>query len=247
VGVGDVPRSTLAWYADAGDAAGADVSRLWGSGWRRPAVVVVPATTADLARLIGRPGGDLVQIAAVSTDESGDPVAGADRVWVNRPVMRGLTATGRSVVLRHELVHVAAGATSTSSTPLWLEEGLAEYFGYLGSGLPVAAVAADVVASLDEGWRPGTLPADADFGPTDPHLARTYEAAWLACRLVAARWGAARLLAVYREASAGWSSDPEKNADAALVRVIGIRRAALELQWRGYVRAVAGSAGSSPA
>ncbi len=246
VGVGAVSRQTLAVYATATDDAVGAVSAVWGRRWHGPVVVVVPAGTTEVARLLGRPAGDLAQIAAETTDES-EASGGADRVLVNRPVMRGLTAIGREVVLRHELLHVAAGAASSTATPLWLEEGLAEYVGYLGSGLPAAVVAADVVAALGHGWRPAGLPADADFDPTDPQLARTYEESWLFARMVAATWGSARLLTLYRSTAAGGRQDAEDNADAAIRRVLGSSRSALEARWRAYLRDVAGSAGSSPA
>ena len=62
---------------------------------------------------------------------------GADRVWVNTPVMATLSSLGREIVLRHEILHVATGAAATAATPLWLEEGLAEFVGYRGSGVPL--------------------------------------------------------------------------------------------------------------
>ena len=43
----------------------------------------------------------------------------------------------RAIVLRHEITHVALGAPATTRTPTWLEEGLAEYLGYRGSGVPL--------------------------------------------------------------------------------------------------------------
>ena len=198
VGVGGVGRAELGAVAALADEAVAGVRGIWGPGWDHGAgtraVIVVPATTADLGALLGRDADRLDQIAAVATVEGAGTGTGAARVWVHRSVMDSLTPLGRLIVLRHELLHVAAGAAATSATPLWLEEGLAEYVGYRGSGVLVRVVAGDVLPALGSG-RLRALPGDEDFDAGGRSLAAAYERAWLACRYVASRWGEKALLA----------------------------------------------------
>ena len=84
-----------------------------------PAAVPAQPTTAVLA-----PGTrESVQrrIAAVTTAEDGTGAAeerrGADRVWTNTPVMATLSALGREIVLRHEVLHLSLIHISEPTRP----------------------------------------------------------------------------------------------------------------------------------
>ena len=246
VGVGGVERGELTAVADLADQAVAGVREVWGPGWDdgagTRAVVVVPATTADLGALLGRDVDRLDQIAAVATVEGAGTGTGAARVWVHRSVMDSLTPLGRLIVLRHELLHVATGAAATSATPLWLEEGLAEYVGYRGSGVPVRVVAGDVLPALGSG-RLRALPGDDDFDAAGRSLASAYERAWLACRYVASRWGEKALLAWYRAVAAAAPGEGEANVDAALASELGTDRATWMRGLRTYLERTAASGG----
>ncbi|MEV0589239.1 hypothetical protein [Nonomuraea sp. NPDC050310] len=150
-------------------------------------LVLVPATDAGAARLIGAAPEALAGLAAL---------ADQGRVIIVPGGYTRLTETGRDVVLTHELTHVAAG---TGRVPPWLREGFADYVAYRDSGLSVEAAAAELLADIRAGRLPYRLPEG--FGP--PRQAQAYQEAWLACRLIAAEYGEARLVRLYRDAAQG--------------------------------------------
>ena len=237
----DVAQQTVNGYAALADRVAADVTEVWGSGWTRRPVLVVPRSTAMLARGLARQSASLTRIAAVTTAEDGDgsgaDVRGADRVWTNTPVMGSLSALGREIVLRHEVLHVATGAAATNATPLWLEEGMAEYVGYRGSGVALGIAAGDVLREVRAGQGPTRLPEPADFGGA--RLAQAYESAHVACDLVADEVGVAGLTRLYR-LTAGAGGSAAANVDEALRTVLGLTIDQFETRWRARLRALAG-------
>jgi hypothetical protein len=173
------------------------VTATWGTDWPQRAVVLLPATSTELGALVGE-SGDLSQIAAVESSEvGGDELSGA-RIAINPAPYASLSALGRQVVITHELTHVASRAFTTTSSPLWLVEGLADYVGFSTADLPVPIVAAELQTRLRSGFAPTALPTDLDFRSDAANLASTYEQAWLACRLIASKVGPAGLVAFYR-------------------------------------------------
>ncbi|MEJ5945131.1 hypothetical protein WDZ17_07445 [Pseudokineococcus basanitobsidens] len=250
--VGTARRDVLVEQASLGDAAAARVDAVWGTGWPRRTVVVVPADEDQLARLLGRAGTDgLDQVAALTTGadrSSGEPGAegAVDRVLVNPAALERLGDLGRGVVLTHETTHVAVRAGAAADAPPWLSEGFAELVAYAGptaaAGDDVVApevVAADLLAAVREGRGPGTLPTAADFDPTAGDVAPAYAGALLAARTVEQRYGRPALLALVRagtgrapaadEAGAGEAPLP---LDEAVPQVLGVTLAELEQQWR---------------
>ncbi|GAA4188993.1 hypothetical protein [Microbispora amethystogenes] len=226
------PRRLVTEIARLAGRADRTVTRVWGA--HGGAVVLVPRTE-EQAALLAAPavvGG----LAAVAT---------GDRVIVQPAAFARLSAIGRQVVVTHELTHVAA--SGPRAVPMWLLEGFADYVGYLDSGLPVHAVAAELAADLRAGGGAGAdadreagtgagtgagaplarLPEPADFAARP---AQAYEEAWLACRYVAARFGERRLVALYRAAL-------REDADTALRNVLGLTTAELTRLWRSSVRA----------
>lgn len=123
--------------------------------------------------------------------------------------------------LAHEFTHAAMGPVTTASTPRWLVEGFAEYGAYRGDDLEAAAVR----KRIREAEIGGALPADADFYSKSSN----YVASWLACRLIAERYGEKRLVALYE--AFGHQSD-----QAAVVQsVLGVDLPTLVAQWQAYV------------
>lgn len=219
------------------------VSAVWGTDWSQRAVVLMPATQADLAALVGA-SGDLSQIAAAESAELGQDQQAGARILVNPTPYAGLSPLGRQVVITHELTHVASRLSTTTSTPLWLVEGLADYVGFLRTGLGPATVAAELDARLRAGVTLTALPDDASFRADAPHLDAQYQQAWLACRLIAARIGPAGLVAFYREvgapghppASAGATgTGPAAAVDEALRDRLHEDTAAFTRDWIAYV------------
>ncbi len=232
MGVGDVPQEELDEVAARERAAMSDVTALLG---RRQItggpLVVVPQDTAMMARLLDRPESALRQVAAVTTTSAAGNQAGADRVWLSRSVFDGQPPLGRMIVLRHEATHVVLRSASTSSTPLWLEEGIAEFVGYHDSGVRLSTAAADLFADVNNGNVPSALPTSDAFDGVNPHLARDYHAAWTVCLWLADRLGVDGLVAFYDQVASGTATDSEKNVDEAL-RSLSLSRSALVQRWQ---------------
>ncbi|GII90207.1 hypothetical protein [Sinosporangium siamense] len=218
------PHSLVVGYA-ADSALVHDIAGRVGPAWQRVAgvwgsaacaVVLVPGTER-MARVIA---GDAVLdgLAAVAT---------LNRVVVNPDQFTRLTPTGRDVVLAHELTHVTTGA-AVSGVPIWLVEGFADYVGYRDTGLPARVAAAELAAEVRAGAVPYRLPEREDFEPGAPRIAQAYAEAWLACGLLAARFGEDALVRLYRDAE-------RLGIDAALSE-LGMTVPGLTAAWRVHVR-----------
>ena len=100
------------------------------------------------------------------------------------------------MVMSHEATHVATDA-ATTSMPLWLVEGFADYVALRDVDLPLSVSAAQVAAQVRLHGAPAELPADAEFDTGGTHLGASYEAAWLACRTLAELGSEDELVAFY--------------------------------------------------
>jgi hypothetical protein len=123
--------------------------------------------------------------------------------------------------LIHEFTHVAMDPVTGRRTPRWLVEGIAEYVSYRGERPPAAWVSG-VLADADAD---GELPGDDTFYRDGAN----YAASWVACKMVADRYGEARLFALFEAARDG-------DVDAAARRVLGVGLAELTAQWRQHVQ-----------
>lgn len=241
--LGTADPATLQGFADQGDRAVARVSAVWGERWPRRAVLVVPRTQDEMGRLLMR-GDGLEQIAAVTTGDLSDSASGpSDRVVINPGAFARLGEPGRRVVLTHEMTHVAVRASAPGSVPIWLSEGFADYVGYQGIGLRRRAVAADVLTLVRRGRAPTQLPTAADFDPAHTTIAPAYSAAWLACSLIADRYGEHALVRLYRVTAAGAAAgdDADQSLTKALRTVLGTSAGALTASWRGEMTRLAAS------
>ncbi|TMQ93083.1 hypothetical protein ETD83_26090 [Actinomadura soli] len=213
------------------DAAVPVVDDVVGTGWARRAVALVPADAALASTLAGPGAGPgLGEIAAVATavpSAGMDP--GGDRVVISPGVFGRLNEIGRDVVLAHELTHVATGAALDRTTPEWLVEGFADYVGYRGSKIGVRAAAGELRREVAAGRVPSALPAAAAFEGGSPRLSQSYQEAWLACRMIAGRYGEATLVRLYRTAG----RVPEATA---LRDVLRLTPDGFTAQWRDYVK-----------
>lgn len=229
---------TLREYAGLADRAVPAVSGAYGTDWTRHVVVLVPGSLDGMAGLLGSPASSYRGIAAVTTGEAGGSgQAPADRVIVNPDAYALLGSVGKQVVLTHETTHVATRAHTTAATPLWLSEGYADWIGYLDTGRTATQAAPELYRAVQDGNVPAALPADRDFGFSGEAtgLAEAYEGGWLACRMIADRWGEARLGQFYRAVGAH-----KKRAGAvedAMKQVLGTTLDRFTEQWRDYLRA----------
>lgn len=202
--------------------------------WRRGLVVEVPSSVDELDRVLAVDRGTYDQIAAVTTSADGSRAPDAPvHIFVNADVFGQLRATGAQVVMSHEATHVATDAW-TSTMPLWLLEGFADYVALRGVDLPVSRSAAQIIAEVRRDGPPRTLPGRGQFGTRTPHLGATYESAWLACRLLATEGGESALVRLYHQVDGGTP------LGVALRRSFGLTVDGLTEQWRSLLSDLAG-------
>jgi hypothetical protein len=233
-----VQRETMLDVASDVQAAIPQVTSVWGNGWARRAVVLLPRTTHDMA-LIDSDHEDLRNIAALTSaeidDTAGHPAPVGDRVTINPINWPKLSDLGQQVVLRHELTHVASEAATGAQTPTWLIEGLADYVGFKFADVPVAAAAVELQDAIEAGHLPARLPSDRGFRGADKSLAVHYEEAWFVCRTIAQRFGEATLVRFYRTVGTSSRSSAVAVRDAVM-RVLHLRVARLVSLWRADIQ-----------
>ncbi|MEU6983726.1 hypothetical protein ABZ946_09875 [Streptomyces sp. NPDC046324] len=236
LGVGQ-PEERLKEIAAAADRAVPAVSSAWSGTWAGRVVVLVPASLDAMGGLLGAPAASYRGIAAVTTGEvGGGPDAPADRVIVNPEAYGVLGDFGQQMVLTHETTHVATRVITSASTPVWLSEGFADWVAYRGTGRTAAQAAPELRRAVHAGDVPPALPDDKAFAfGSDPDaLARAYEGGWLACALIAERWGEAKLTAFYR--AVGAHPQREGAVEKALAEVLDTTPEEFTAAWRGHVR-----------
>ncbi|MET7932140.1 hypothetical protein [Streptomyces sp. NPDC005322] len=242
LGVGQ-DRRLLRAVAATADRAVPALDRVWPHEWAGRVVVQVPASLNRMAALLGASANGYRGIAAVTTGEvggAGGSATPADRVIVNPEAYQILGDFGRRVVITHETAHVATRTATTASTPLWLSEGFADWAGYHAPGRTPRQIAPELTASLAAGHPPRSLPRDDDFrfGTGPDRLSRAYEQGWLACRLIADKWGGKRLVRFYR--AVGEAPQRSGAVESALRGVLGVSLEEFTALWREYVRAELG-------
>ncbi len=235
LGVGRT-AGTLREIAAAADRAVPAVEAAWPGEWAGRVVVLVPGSLAAMGSLLGSPAAGYRGIAAVTTAETGGSgPAPADRVIVNPEGYAVLSEVGRRVVLTHETAHVATRAHTSAATPQWLSEGFADWVAYRGTDRTAAQAAPELRKAVRGGELPGRLPADEDFsfGGDAGRLARAYEGGWLACQLIADRWGEEKLTAFYR--AVGAHEKREGAVERAMAKVLATTPEDFTAQWRTYL------------
>jgi len=257
--LGTAPTRSLRGFAVEADRAVEQVSQVWGNQWPRRAVLVVPRTQTEFGRLLLRDRKGLGQVAAVTTGDlglaPGDRVASSaggtsnggrlarnDRVVLNPAAFDRLAATGRRVVLTHEVTHVAVRSSTSSAVPIWLSEGFADYVGYRGSGVGRRTAAADVLALVRQGRGPTSLPTAADFDPTRATIAPSYSSALLACDLLVDTYGEQGLVRLYRaatERTPNGGPDPQARLASAFPRALGTSQQRFTADWRQHLSRLA--------
>jgi hypothetical protein len=237
------PRNAdrLDTFAAGADAAVPRVNAVWGATWSRQVAVLIPDDNAELVALVG-PQFASSRIAAVSIADVADVTTAralGQRIVVNPANLDRLGASGRQIVLTHEITHIASRAATGDKMPTWLVEGFADFVGYRDSGLPTSVIGQEVGTAVRARTWPGRLPADSDFRGDSPRLSLAYEEGWFACRLIASRIGLAGLVAFYREVGANTGGGAGA-VDAALRRSLHMSTAQFIQQWRQAVRSELG-------
>lgn len=150
------------------------VTAFWGPQWPRDIPVVVTSSPEQFAALAGA-GSDT---AATTT---------AERITFS-PAAGAMDADDLRIVLRHELFHYAARATTAADAPVWLTEGVADYV-----GRPAPAGRVEV---------PARLPTDTELATPGPGRSPAYDRAWEFATFVAQTYGPHRLRELYVTACA---------------------------------------------
>jgi hypothetical protein len=203
-------------------------------GWRGRLVVEVPSSQAELSRLLGADRDAYAGIAAVTTTADGSRSRRAPvHVFVNPKVFDPLGPRGSQIVMSHEATHVAVGA-ATSTMPTWLLEGFADYVALAYVDLPVTAAASQILAQVRKKGPPSHLPGRGEFDPENTALGASYEAAWLACRLLADEYGQRRLVEFYRQ------SDRLSSTTRPFRSVLHSDQQRFTRMWQRYLRSLAG-------
>jgi hypothetical protein len=213
------------------------VASVWGNAWNEHVAVLIPDTDAEFAEVSGD-GGDTHDLAAVAVADSvtvDQTVLGA-RIVLNPDNLSRLDATGRKLVVQHELTHIASRAVTDDQMPTWLIEGFADYVGNLGSGQSVPTAAAELTTEVRAGRVPTALPTDADFDGTDNRLPQVYAEAWLACRLIASKLGQQGLVKFYKVVSTAARTDPASATSKGLQSLLHLDVAAFTASWRAYLK-----------
>ncbi|MFH8367318.1 hypothetical protein [Streptomyces sp. NPDC018031] len=253
LGVGQ-DRTRLTELARIADRAVPAVAGVWRDGWTRRVVVQVPASRERMAALLGAPADGYRGIAAVTTGVVGDGGGGpgsdgeratsADRVIVNPDAFPVLGKLGRQVVMTHETTHVATRTSTTRTTPLWLSEGFADWVAYRDTGRGPRDIAPELTRAVAAGNPPAELPRTEDFrfGRDATELARAYEESWLACRMIADRWGERKLVEFYRAVGGSRVTGQRGAVAAALLTVLDVSEAEFLADWREYAAGTLGRA-----
>ncbi|MER7048167.1 hypothetical protein [Streptomyces jumonjinensis] len=240
--VGQDPARVRA-LARAADRSVPAVTDAWPSPWAGRVVVLVPETLEAMGELLGAPAAGYGGIAAVTTGETGVSGPGpADRVIVNPAAYGALGDFGKEVVLTHETTHVATRAYTSPATPMWLSEGFADWAAYRDTGRTASQTAPELQRAVRAGDAPARLPDDEDFafGGDADRLARAYEGGWLACELIAERWGERRLTDFYR--AVGRGSEQTGAVEHAFAEVLETTPADFTAEWRAYLHERLGTA-----
>ncbi|MGW0700461.1 hypothetical protein ACWD0A_14335 [Streptomyces sp. NPDC002867] len=236
LGVGQDDKR-LRELAAAADRAVPAVRNAWPSKWTGRVVVLVPSSVEAMGRLLGAPAAGYRGIAAVTTGETGRrDGSAADRVIVNPEAYGLLGDFGRRIVLTHETTHVATRADTSAATPMWLSEGFADWVAYRGTGRTAEETAPELRDAVRGGDVPGALPDDEGFafGGEADALARAYEGGWLACDLIADRWGEDELREFYR--TVGEAEHREGAVERALGEVLGVTAEEFTARWQNHLR-----------
>lgn len=222
------PKVNLPEYAGLLDRAIEDVSKIWGPKWSRHVVLYLPATQNQMEYVLGARLNTYGQIAAVTTAEAAERVAGVPVRMVANPVLFGkLNAQGRRIVLTHETTHVASSATA-SAVPLWLAEGFADYVAFATVDVSTKSAASELFKAVRAGKGPKTLPDAAAFAASSKQLAVAYESSWLACRMIATKYGQSKLVDFYRRVHAG---NPNTGLRDAFKSELGITQERFVTDW----------------
>ncbi len=194
----------------------------WTQPWSGRIPIIVPSSREQAQRLIGDAAniGNLVAFVVFSPVRTPDYAVSAPRMYAGLVGNDQRSRASRVDDLVHELVHAATAADTGPFTPVWLQEGWAEYI-RLQRPSP----------NIPTGPLLQALPAGGAFSASNPvELRKAYDTSLVAVARLAAREGPSapgRYLAALKARSASPGS-PAYNADVAARDTFGYGTAGLE-------------------
>ncbi len=192
-------------------------------------VVVSPHTEAQMAQLVGRDVADITQIAAVTTNLDGsNGTAGATVILLNPAVFAAMDQRAAQVVLSHEATHLLTSAVGTSAET-WVVEGFADFVALHDDEAPLSLSAGQILADVNAGGAPKTLPTSADFDSTGHGLGAIYESAWMIFRMLGETYGDAEIVGFYDDVLGGMP------VERALDESFGLTTEQLTTNWQRYL------------
>jgi hypothetical protein len=198
VGLGEAGEPLLRRIAGQLDDAARAVTAFWGPDWPREIVIAAASTDAQFAAV----GGGDTHTAATTTGE---------RIMF-APGAAAMSDAALRIVLRHELFHFAARASTAPDAPRWLTEGVADFVARPPQPVDVAR----------------GLPTDADLD--GPDRSQAYDRAWMFSRFVADTYGTATLRQLYLRACGYGHPD----AATAAREILGADLETILMRWRQH-------------
>ena len=190
--------------------------------------VVSPRTQGEMAQLVGQKVADVRQIAAVTTRLDGGGTSVGAVIVLNPVVFATMDRRAEQVVLTHEATHLLTKAVGTRAET-WVVEGFADFVALHADSAPLSLSAGQVLAEVKAGNGPKHLPTAADFSATKHGLGAVYESAWMIFRMLAERFGDAKVEKFYARVLGGTS------LERALSSSFGLSSAQLTSDWRTYL------------
>ena len=239
----DVARSRTAMAVTSGGRSARELLRLANTAartvrvslpaWKGTVCVEVPADQDTFELVSGVPQQQASALAAVTTTPDEATGEGAPQhVYVNPRQFDPLKPEGRQIVLSHEAAHVALGA-ALLELPLWLSEGIADHVALLRAKTPVETLSAQILEQTRKQGAPRDLPGKREFDGTDRRIGAWYEAAWLAVRLIADKYGEDTLWQFYEQ------SVRDGDTAAAFRDVLGTSQRTFVQRWRRHLTELA--------
>ncbi len=230
------PEADLTAYARTVDTAIESVTDVWGPKWRRLVVLFLPRTQSQMESVLGARQHTYDQIAAVTTAEADERAPNVPvRIVANPARFTSLGNQGRRIVLTHETTHVASSATA-SAVPLWFAEGFADYVAFKAVDVSTGSAAKELFAAVRDGKGPKALPEASAFSASSKQLSIAYEGSWLACKLIATKYGEDKLVRLYRTVHASRSAEGLRDGFRT---VLGVSQEKFVDDWLRYLRRLA--------
>lgn len=210
------------------------VERAWPLPWRRKVMILAPSSTGELERMI-QATFDLdvfVAFAASGVDRTTDWDLVGHRIMLNRETFEGRSDASNEEILTHELLHIATREDAGPMTPIFVEEGVAEW---VTGGSSTSLLASQVQA----GDFDRRLPFDHEFTVgSGTEIVAAYQESTAAITFAAQEYGGRSVAAFYRTLG-----EPRRvagtwryHADRAMREAFGVGYRRFEKAWAGWVQ-----------